>query len=107
MLTNYSKTIIPGLIILLMIGCTNGFNTAPVVAAGGRHTCVLTSQGGVKCWGNNYHGELGNNSNVIESAVPVDVSNLTHGVTAITTGGFHNCAVVKTLVECWGANEDG
>jgi alpha-tubulin suppressor-like RCC1 family protein len=45
------------------------------VAAGGSHTCALTSTGAVKCWGEGGGGELGN-GNTTASPVPVDVNGL-------------------------------
>ena len=33
--------------------------TAKTIAAGGQHTCVLLNGGGIKCWGDNFNGTLG------------------------------------------------
>jgi alpha-tubulin suppressor-like RCC1 family protein len=77
------------------------------VASGGHFACALTSAGGVKCWGDNGLGQLGNNS-TNWSPIPVDVQGLSSGVAAIAAGGVHACALMTTGgVKCWGYNAAG
>jgi alpha-tubulin suppressor-like RCC1 family protein len=75
------------------------------ITAGWAHTCAITPQGGVQCWGDNDFGQLGNASNKA-SNVPVDVVGL-NGGTQIVAGSNHTCLLNGTVVWCWGQNDKG
>jgi alpha-tubulin suppressor-like RCC1 family protein len=77
------------------------------IAAGGYHSCALSKAGGVKCWGRNSYGQLGNDSTE-NSAVPVDVVGLASGAVEIQAGINHTCAkLADGTLQCWGSNRWG
>ncbi len=79
---------------------------ATAISVATDHACALLSNGTVKCWGANDHGQLGDGSRRRSlSAVAV------HGLTdakAIAAGWDATCAVLSGgTVECWGDNRNG
>lgn len=92
-------------------GPFTGFST-PVpngaeVAAGGSHTCALTVDADVLCWGSDDAGQVSGEPSA-ESREPRPIGIRAFGVpTSIAAGDAHTCAVVDSQVACWGANDYG
>ena len=70
------------------------------------HTCVVLSDGTVRCWGNNNFGQLGIDPDLTD----INAASVT-GVTdaaLIAIGSKSSCAVSQTgLATCWGELEGG
>jgi alpha-tubulin suppressor-like RCC1 family protein len=87
-----------------VIGLPTGIQS---VALGGSHSCAITAAGGVKCWGKNTRGQLGD-STLADRYTPVDVVGLASGTVAVSLGGEHGCAITSVgRVKCWGSNFHG
>jgi alpha-tubulin suppressor-like RCC1 family protein len=85
--------------------------TVTAVSVGGTannsFACAVTSTGSVQCWGRDDVGELGSTT-MDNSAVPVPVTGLSNGETAVTVGYDSACALTSGgAVQCWGNNDTG
>lgn len=91
----------------------SGGLTFESLTAGGDHTCGLTTNGLMYCWGGNDDGRLGDGSTT-DRNVPVAVSGglafASHDAgTGVGTGGpgGHTCGLVGTTMYCWGSGSFG
>ncbi len=76
------------------------------VAAGGRHTCALSENGVLTCWGGNQNGQLGTGAGA-RAAAPVRVDPGSR-YAFVSAGLSHTCAVEQRgRLYCWGDNANG
>jgi alpha-tubulin suppressor-like RCC1 family protein len=71
------------------------------------HSCAVMIAGGVRCWGYNLFGQLGNGTKTFSQTTPVAVTGL-ENVVELTLGVNHSCALLAdSTVKCWGRGIDG
>ena len=80
--------------------------TAKTVSAAEYHTCAILDDDTLKCWGNNYDGQLGygdtTSRNSPEATAVVDLGS---GRTAkmVSAARIHTCAILDDdTLKCWG-----
>ncbi len=103
------RTLLVGLVLGTMFlplfsSHVNATMSVVALSGGGRHTCALTDGASVLCWGLNADGQLGDGTND-SSSLLVDVVGLDEGVSEVSAGLTHTCAVTTTgTARCWGEN---
>jgi len=85
-----------------------GLEGIRTLGTGYAHTCAITNERGVVCWGFNDSGQLGAGDTNYSRNSPVATLGLTGPVSAVVTGSRHSCALLQDgRVSCWGNNERG
>jgi len=89
----------------------SGARTYKSLAVGFFHACAIAMDDSTYCWGNNWAGQLGDNTNA-QKNVPtlVDMSSLNAGevFTSLGLGSGHTCGLTNQgRILCWGSNNDG
>lgn len=88
-----------------------GVTFSPGMSAGSRHTCAISADMDLYCWGGSTHGELGNGTNAA-STTPVLVAG-EHKWAFVSSGHEHTCAIEWAppsgygATYCWGRNDAG
>ncbi len=93
-------------------GTVSGVINPKKLAVGYNHACALLQDGGVKCWGSNAYGQIGNPAVPMTAAgkqlVPTYVPGLESNVSDIVAGQLSTCALTDTgSIKCWGRNING
>ena len=77
------------------------------IGAGSFFTCALINTGGVKCWGANVYGQLGDGTTT-DRVSPVASNGISNSASRMSAGGYHACiSTITGSVKCWGNNSHG
>jgi alpha-tubulin suppressor-like RCC1 family protein len=85
------------------------------VCAGRTHTCAITDDKSLRCWGDGAFGMTGHGDVVERGTATGDIASLdavnlgtdVH-VESVSCGSYHTCALLTGgVVKCWGNNSDG
>ena len=96
-------------VLAVVIAVLGGINAAHAqgyvkLSAYGEHSCGVTSDGAVRCWGSNFRGIFAPASG---SGTPLAIAGI-GSATDVGTGAAHACALlVDGQVRCWGKNDQG
>ena len=77
------------------VGCVSS------VSPGGGLTCALLAKGGVRCWGTDEFGQMGNGGSLVPTGVPDDVNGIRDAI-QVRTFGVGASALRNASVWAWG-----
>lgn len=87
-------------------GIVPGLSSVANMSCGFEHSCAVTQEGKVYCWGRNNRGQLGDGSTEYTGEAH-EVVGLDQ-VVEVTCGREHSCArKADGTVHCWGSNDKG
>jgi len=77
------------------------------ISVGASHSCALTTNGALFCWGSDAAGQLGSGRNLEVERTPLR-SQWRLTFQALSAGGYHTCGLtLDGDVFCWGDNQFG
>ncbi len=78
------------------------------ISSGYEHSCLVSQDGDVYCWGSNSHGQLGNGTSGGYSSTAGIVNGPNVDYTSVAVGEHHSCALTtEDDLYCWGHNGQG
>lgn len=80
--------------------------TAVSLSLGEAHSCALLINHTLQCWGDNQFGQLADSA-IKNNPFPLPVAGLANGISAVSAGSGHTCALTGAGAQCWGRNYFG
>lgn len=75
----------------------------PTLALGAQHSCLLTTQGEIFCWGANRFGQLGHGGEMDYQEFSMRPQRVGEGYIQLASGTWNTCALREAgEVDCWG-----
>ena len=78
------------------------------LSVGGYHSCLITIDNVLMCWGLNTNGQLGDGTKSIRRTPKVIDLDVDEYAVEIGTSNFHTCVITNLeKLKCWGSNSSG
>ena len=89
-------------------GAVSDLSAALEITAGRSHSCAISSDDAVRCWGRNDQGQIGDGSVNDRNASEAALGSGTIGARAVRAAASRTCAIRSSgAAACWGEGLDG